>query len=362
MKLRSWNPRLLQHFASLPKFKSVYNYKYISDAESAQRLIDCMDFRAKYPNSAGNLDIVDIFPGSGLFSTMVNCELQPRNHVVLEKERDNVAVWTSRLKALQASGNRENFRFYPLDGYEWDTYTKLIDEYGAIRPVVQARDRVHDQLLVLANLTAPATGESVLAQWIQCCANQNWLQKYGRVRMFIFVRHASSLKFLAGPTFLKRNRAALKRDIYTDSTLVALLDIVNETHATPGDGFDPAMLFAHQPLVLHNGAVAPTPGDFSMMEIVPRAGLEDLDVFDVDHLCQSLMYKSHLSIRECLAMVGPGAPDDLAPKIREEILEKKPRQLTRKEFLEIYRVYTLWPFKATFVDTVDILMDDYRSF
>lgn len=362
MKLRSWNPRLLQHFNSLPKFKSVYNYKYLSDAETVQKLIDRMDLRSKYPHSEGNLDIVDIFPGTGLFSSMVNYELKPKNHVVLEKERDNVSIWKSRLKLLEENGNKENFRFCNMDGYDWETYTSIIKDQKIISPVVQDRSKVHDELLILANLTAPSSGEPVLAQWIQCCAYQNWLQKYGRVRMFIFVRHASSLKFLASSTFLKRNRAALKRDIYTESSLLALSDIVEENQASPGEGFDPSLLFEQQPLVFHNGAVAPTPGDLSMIEIVPRKELDDLNIFDVDYLCQSLMYKSHMTIKECLSMVAPGASEALSDKIPPEILRKKPRQLSREEFLQIYKVYTVWPFRATFEDTVDILMEDTRSF
>ncbi|WPK26995.1 hypothetical protein PUMCH_004366 [Australozyma saopauloensis] len=363
MNLRSWNPKLLHHFQSITKFKNVYNFKYLSDPETCQKLIDRMDLRRKYPKSKGNLDIVDVFPGPGILSSMINQELQPRNHVILEKEKDHVSIWDNLMKTLKDNGgNQENFRFVKEDGYEWETYNRLIEEKKIITPKVENRSRIHDELLIVANLTSSSSGEPVLAQWIQCCAHQNWLQKYGRVRMLLLVRHDSSLKFLSTSAFPKRNRAALKRDVYTESHLLAVSDIVSDTALTPGEGFDPHLLFEEQPIVISNGAVAPSPGDLSVIEIIPRGDLEGLNIFDIDHLCQSLMYKSQLPVAEALSMVGLGASEALCSKIRPEILAKIPRHLTRDEFLEIYNAYTVWPFKATFEDTIDILMEDSRSY
>lgn len=362
MKLRSLNPRLVEHFANLPKKTHFYNFKALCDPQACQEVIDRMDLKTKYPNSKGNLDIIDVFSGTGLFSTMLNYELKPRNHVVLEKENKHVKAWQSRIKYLLEHGdNEENFRFFDLDGYDWDSYKKLIEEHQVISPQKQDRSKIHDQLLIVANLTSASYGESLLAQWIQCCAHQNWLQKYGRVRMFFFVRNASSQKFLSGATFLKRNRAALKRDIYTESHLLAVSDSSDPKELSPGEGFDPQLLFEDQPLLLHKAAVAPTTGDLTMIEIVPRTGLQNLDVHEVDYLCQVLMYKSHLTTLETLSIVAPGAAEDLGSKIRKEILLKKPRNLTRDEFLEIYQAYNTWAFKPTYEDTIDIFMDDQRS-
>lgn len=321
-----------------------------------------MDLKQKYPNSEGNLDIVDVFSGSGLFSTMLNYELKPRNHIILEKEKNNVNVWNSRMEYLKTHGNnKENFRFFELDGYDWKTYKKLIDKYHVLSPEKQDRSKIHDQLLIVGNLSSSTNGESLLAQWIQCCAHQNWIQKYGRVRMFLFVRNASSLKFLSSSTFSKRNRAALKRDIYTESRLIAVSDSTDPNELSPGEAYDPQVLFQDQPLVLHKASVAPTSGDLSVIEIVPRADLQNLDVHDVDYLCQVLMYKSHLATIDSLSIVAPGAAEDLSGKISKEILQKKPRNLTREEFLEIYDAYSTWAFKPPFHDTIDIFMEDHRS-
>lgn len=354
---------MLEHFTQLPKKAHFYNFKALCDPHACQQVIDRMDLKTKYPNAKGNLDIVDVFSGSGLFSTMLNYELKPRNHIILEKEKNNVKTWQSRMEYLLEHGNNEeNFRFFDLDGYDWGSYRRLIEDRKVINPQKQDRSKVHDQLLIVANLTSASNGEPLLAQWIQCCAHQNWLQKYGRVRMFLFIRNASSQKFFSSSTFLKRNRAALKRDIYTESRLLAVSDSSDPKELSPGEGFDPQLLFDDQPLLLHRAAVAPTSGDLTMVEIVPRPALQDLDVHEVDFLCQVLMYKSHLTTLETLSIVAPGAAEDLGGKIRKEVLQKKPRNLTREEFLEIYKAYNTWAFKPSYEDTFDIFMEDQRSF
>ena len=43
-----------------------------------------MDLTSKYPDAANSLEVVDIYSGNGLFSSMMNYELQPKNHVMLE--------------------------------------------------------------------------------------------------------------------------------------------------------------------------------------------------------------------------------------------------------------------------------------
>ena len=64
----------------------------------------------------------------------------------------------------------------------------------------------------------------MLAQWIKCCGHRNWLMKYGKVRMVIFAPSVSAMKFLGEPGFKKRRRTGLKRDLYTDSRLIGVVN------------------------------------------------------------------------------------------------------------------------------------------
>lgn len=358
MSLRSINPRLLPHFQAISRPNHQYGLKQLYDAEACQQVVDALDLKAKYPNSAGNLDIVDVFSGYGLFSTMVNHELKPRNHIVIEDTKDNVAIWQSRLQFLQKNtANVENFQFHELNGHAWETYDRLFKQMKVVAPAVQPRTQVHDELLILGNLTSNKFGESLFAQWIRCCADRNWLQKYGRVRMVLLVREATTQKFLSGPNFPKRNRLALKRDIYTDSRLVAVSD-TPDSHTVCGDGYDPNLLVRDQPLVL---PMAVRGGDMTVVEVVPK-DLGSMVVSDVDYLAQVLMYKSTNSVRDGLTILAPGAKDDLEPKLPDYILNKTARQLSADDVAQIYTAYRNWAFRPSFEETLNFFTEETRTF
>ncbi|KAM9889807.1 hypothetical protein OXX79_011878 [Metschnikowia pulcherrima] len=363
MKLRSLNPVLKANFNAVPRSNHQYGFKNLSRADVCQQVLDHVNLPQKYPHSKGNLDIVDIFAGYGLLSTMINYELKPRNHIIIDDTRDNKSVWENRISFLEAeTGNRENFKYFNLNGYAWETYDTIIEKMKTISPSTQPRSQIHDELLIVGNLTSNKIGESLFAQWLQCCACGNWLQRYGRVRMLLLVREQTSSKFLAGPYFMKRNRSALKRDVYTDSKLVAITDAQLDSTALPGDSFDPNVLMKDQPLILSSNAVSPQGGDLSIVEVVPRSDTDKLDVHAMDYLAQVLMYRSLNTVPEGLAAIAPGAAEDLAPKLPPDLLQKFARQLTREDMIQIHDVYNNWAFKPSFEETISFFAEDTRSF
>lgn len=362
MALRSLNPRLIPHFEALPRTTHQYGFKNIVTPKVCQEVIDRLQLRQKYPNSKGNLDIVDVFAGYGLFSTMVNYELKPKNHLIIDGTKDNEKIWKNRLSFLEKStGNAENFRYFNNDGHSWETYDHLFKELKVIQPSVQPRSKIHDELLILANISSNKFGESLFAQWIMCCAYQNWLQKYGRVRMVLLVREATALKFLSGPNFSKRNRASLKRDMFTDMQLVAVSDILVDSKGIAGDSYDPNLLIKDQPLVLPNSSVLPVGGDLAVVEVVPKE-LPDIDVNAVEYLTQVFMYKSSNTVKESLNILAPGADSDLGSKIPSEILEKTAKQLSKEDMDHIYNVYNNWAFKPSYEDTLNFFSEETRNF
>lgn len=362
MKLRSLNPNLAAHFKTVPKSSHQYGLKNIYSPETCQKIIDAAGLAEKYPNSQGRLNIVDVFAGYGLLSSMLNWELKPKNHIVIENTKDNAAIWRNRVDYLQkTTGNQENFRFHNMDGHAWETYDTLMKQMKVIEPPVQSRDSIHDEFLIVANLTSSKYGESLFAQWIKCCADCNWLQKYGRVRMLLLVRESTTLKFLAGPNCPKRNRAALKRDVYTDSKLIAVSDTQPDAIGTAGEQFDPNLLIKDQPIILPSSSILPIGGDLSVVEVVPK-NLHDLEVSEIDHLAQVLMYKASYTVKEALVALAPGADEDLGNKLPSHILAKTARQLSAEDLLTIYEVYHSWPFKPTYEETLSFLTEETRTF
>lgn len=346
---------------TIPRSSHQYGNKAITSVSACQHIIDLLDLRLKYPNPS-KVDVVDVFSGYGLLSLMINSDLKPRNHLIIDNTKDNKAVWEDRIRFLNGEGN---FKYYCMDGHSWETYDKLFrpppPEIPVLRPAFQSREKIHDELFVIANLTNLKYGESLLAQWISCCGYQNWIQKYGRVRIVAMIRESTATKFLAGPKFPKRNRAALKRELFCNFKLTAISDTQADSVGMAGDLYDPNLLVRDQPLVLPNLSIIPSGGDVAIVEILPR-DVGAMDVHVAEYLAQVLMYRSTHTVEELLTIMAPGAEEDLAQRIPAEVLLKTSRQLTRDDALQIYHAYMAWPFKPPFEETINFLSEETRSF
>lgn len=346
------NPRLTSFFlGAAPRFQ--YGFRHLAKVDSCQAILDKLNLKLKY---SPNVDIVDVFSGYGLFSTMLNMELKPRNHVIIENNKVNVGLWMERISHLEkTSNNSENFRLYPYDGYKWETYEKLIKD-GIIAPKFQPRDKINDELLIVGNLTPSKFGEALFAQWIMCCIYKNWLQKYGRVRMLCFVPDVTAMKFISGAKFRKRNKSAVKRELFTDSLLVAISTPADFFDAD-GKGYDPRLILKDDPIPLGSADILPNSGQLALIELEPRdVSSEKFDEYD--YVIRSLYFGASNKLRSAINNVGHGAVDDLTPHFTEEMLDKNAKELTLEDWMRIFEVYEKWPFKPSYIETLDIVGEE----
>lgn len=359
-KFKSFNPSIAEHFKKIGLPKYQYGHKHIIRPQTCQDILNKLNLQQAYPNSSSNLTIVDVFSGYGLFSTMINYELKPKKHVIIEETKENVNLWEDRIKTLEEiTGNKENFVLYPKNGYKWETFDHLIKD-KVIEPTFVTREKVHDELLIVANLTPLKFGESLLAQWIMCSVYQNWLQKYGRVRMLCFTPDATAQKFLSGAHFPKRNKSAIKRELFTDTKLIAITES-NETYAPEGSEYDPNILVKDQPVIIPSKSILPLGGQAALIEILPKQ-LPMIDFDMLEYIIQILMYRSTGKISEALSQLAPGAESDLASKIPKNILQKSPRDMSPEDIYLVFDVFDKWPFKPSFTDTIGIIQEDTRTF
>lgn len=359
---RSLNPALAENFLKFGFPKYQYGYRHIVRPQPCQEIIDKLNLKKQYPNSNQSLDIIDVFSGYGLFSTMINYELKPRKHIIIEDTKENVQIWEERIRHLkEKTGNAEHFELYPHNGYNWSTFESLIKKDKLIEPKMKPRDKLHDELLIIGNLTPLKFGESLLAQWIMCSVYQNWLQKYGRIKMVCFVPDTTAQKFLSGPRFPKRNKSAIKRELFTDSKLIGLVEASGDHTIPDGNDFDPNLLVKNQPYVIPSRSILPIGALLAVMEIDPK-NLPQMDFDMMEYILQILMYKSTGKLSEALAQLAPGADVDLAPKLSQTILNKCPRDLLAEEILEVFKVFDNWAFKPSLTDTIGIVQEDTRTF
>lgn len=350
---RSFNP-IFKDVSFQPNIRS--SLKSLINPVSCQKVLDKLELTKKYPKASQSLDVVDLFPGYGLFSTMLNYELKPNNHIIMEDAKTSHAHYKhlNELLTKNKQGHNDicNFTHYCRSGYEWASFDHLIERDKVISPKFKPRDKIHDELLVVANLVTPSFGESLMAQWIMCCGHHNWLQKYGRVKIICAIPEKTAQKFLAGPEFQKRNRSAIKRDVFTNTKLVAISEADGDSDMPDGFGYDPNVLVQDQPVILPLNTIRPLGTRIAFLEIDPKKDIKvNIDYFD--YVVQVLMYRATQPLSTSLLAVGPGAGDDLLPQL-SHLQHKSARDLTLDDLEEVVVAFANWPFKPTLEDRLSL--------
>ncbi|EGW33274.1 uncharacterized protein SPAPADRAFT_136286 [Spathaspora passalidarum NRRL Y-27907] len=353
MSLRSFNPAFKQLFADRKPMR--LHIHEMLNPHTVQQVLDGMRLKKLYPDGS-KLDIIECNPGNGVFSSMVNYDLKPRNHILIESRTKLQQHWKKDLQALQGiTGNKENFTLYPRDPYDWQTYLDLTDKDKIIQPVTKSYDQVHDELLLIANWCYDR-GEKIVAQWIGCCGDRNWLQKYGKVRVICMAPSKTVSKFLSEPGFGKRNRTAMKRELFTDSKLLAI--IANSANL-PGEGYDPRVLIRDQPVAAYDNSI-PKSTEMGIFEFYP-SGMTTDAIAEMEYLLSPMYMNRSTPLRQILPKIVSGG-EGMAESLPHDLLDRSPREFTTEDILAIAHAYDKWPFKPDYVDTIQLDEIDESQF
>ncbi|KAK4458636.1 hypothetical protein QBC42DRAFT_276360 [Cladorrhinum samala] len=180
-------------------------------------------------------DILDLFPGAGVWSRKMNDYLQPRSHILLEPDQE---LYRPLLEPLL---QRPGARLIPESGIIWEELNKVLNS-DTLPHQVEKRvppsetPEKNDTLLVLANLSMypkkrfrsfESLAQLVLYQLISSIRPGALMHKYGLVRMLFWT--ADMEKFNVVPrTIQRRRRFAFETEINTESiTEIASADTAN---------------------------------------------------------------------------------------------------------------------------------------
>ncbi|KAJ6111797.1 hypothetical protein N7523_007858 [Penicillium sp. IBT 18751x] len=133
------------------------------------------------------IDILDLWPSTGIFSSQVNKYLKPRRHLLVEPNKKYYGKSLTRL--VKSGGGYEMVSLDPYSLYDWsEVFAKYLPEQGPSNMEGQVLPR-NNTLLVLANLPeqrstrdhfTPARWWSVM---MESCLNQRGVHMYGSVRI-----------------------------------------------------------------------------------------------------------------------------------------------------------------------------------
>ncbi|TLD05036.1 uncharacterized protein PgNI_09096 [Pyricularia grisea] len=168
-------------------------------------------------------DIIDLYPGTGLFSQKLNDLLQPRSHILLEPEPEIYQ------KFLEPILQRPGSRLVPKSGIVWDELNNILKPEFLPHQKIQERTSGqaptrNDTLLLVANLgffpsktylNFKSVVSLVMYQLISAIKLRNLVQKYGLVRMLVWVKPPEADTILP-KDLTKRRRAAVEAELLTE--------------------------------------------------------------------------------------------------------------------------------------------------
>lgn len=317
----------MSRWAALKRSYGRCNFvNYDKACQALSRFKDCYG-----PNAV----VIDAYPGVGEWSRAVNDAFKPKSHTILEP-------FVSYRKFLVESGMTSKYPFSlrTEDPFRWSTFTDLMAQGVIPTPRFADRTQIHPELLFTANLTN-SQGEQLCVQYLNCISNQSWLQTFGRVRLLIWVRESTCRKIIARPGSKLRSRVSVQAESAAECKVLighvdslreeagyeddAIIDIDDTPDLYPKMRKDSVCLLQFDPL---------------------EHQVENIDSFE--YVIRMMMIAKTKPVKETLSLLGPGAAEDLGPKV-SDLLQRTPGDLTLPEIMRITEAFELWPFKPEFL-------------
>lgn len=318
---------------------------YLNNHVTCQEIITRLEPKLEIYKSADNkLDIVDLSPGNGVWSANLYNALLPTNHLLVESNEGHCHYLQRELIEKNMNAGVDNsFQLFNEDVARWKTFDSLIGKGKFVQPTFQRKDSIHTELL----LTGSVSDELMFFHWLCCIGYQNWLFKYGKVRLLFWMREQYAQKLLADIGTTKRNRSALFRETFTDASIVAFS---NESSAKL---YSEQLLESSQPLVFsQSDLVVKRDGhNIALVELVPK--FVSLDMYTYEYVIKRLMFRRSSPLTLTIDYLGPGARDFFLPLLTPELQHKCAKDLTPAEGIHIAQLFDQWPFKPSVFDWYD---------
>lgn len=162
-------------------------------------------------------DLIDINPGVGVWSRKLHEAVQPRSHILMEQD---AAVYGPHLQDLV---DKPGVEFVRKKGVVWSDLTETLEQNLGHQPQVDPKDesRRNDTLLVSFNmaywpmrpfLNFSCVSTMVLFQLIMSIRTSSLFQRYGQVRMLIWIEDSRKTKILPRG-IIERKRGSFEADM-----------------------------------------------------------------------------------------------------------------------------------------------------
>ncbi|KAK6349958.1 Mitochondrial transcription factor 1 [Orbilia brochopaga] len=343
--------------------------------DKCEEIFDTFDF-SEYKGC----QILDFNPGFGIFSRALNKAVKPSKHLLFEPE----AAFEPLLSKVC---NDRSFKLIQKDMYYWDTFDELVNQ-GTISPKKMSReDGLNTSILVTGFLQKDVRGDRFMAQIIDAIGKQDWVFRYGRVKLLIWVDGEVAARYIPR-SFGRRNRPAVLAEAFTDIREIAQptpsfnwsdLRFLNRMDRWREPGHIPnqqdqvtGVAYAHQltyvRMCREPEAVIFNTADYwpqtswaetTLLDFTPKVpetdylrGLEpDTEPWKFfNHILTTAMMSRHNTVSEVLAKIGGGTEKMLEMDAElakmPGLAQKHAVHMSVEELAKVARAYEFWPWRA----------------
>lgn len=337
-------PLPVRSYTQASKIKHFYGSKFLLNEKIHGKILDKLKIEKTF-KKLSELKVLDLYPGPGQHSSIFYNRYKPKQYGLMEARPDFH-------RFLREQYEQSPIQIFGKDPYEWTSYTDLIDNEKAFVPEKQPHETLNDRFIIMANLTN-TTHEGLLMQWFNCIGNTNWLQRFGLVKMLLWVPISSAAKLLATPGMHVRSKCSVVREAFTETNLIAISDGKERKQ------FDKAFWESNDPLVFPNEDTYPVRGKgIALLEINPKKHTTDLDNWD--YVTKHLLILRKTPLKDAVESLGHGAKEYFSQKIEDpKFLTRHPVDLNNEDFNYLTHLFNLWPFKPDiYMDFIDIYQED----
>lgn len=184
---------------------------------------DALDYIGSTLERHKGCDLISLYPGAGLWTKALHDRLEPRSHILLEPDVD---LYTPFLKPLL---EKEGVKLIPKSGIVWkDLDNVLVPENLPHQKEIDRSTKGpierNDTLLVSVNLAMfpkkryqlfESLSKLVVYQLVSSMRSSTLFQKYGRVRMLVWIPD-DEVSSLLPRTLHNRRRMAIEAELFTE--------------------------------------------------------------------------------------------------------------------------------------------------
>ncbi|KAF7428018.1 Mitochondrial transcription factor 1 [Pleurotus ostreatus] len=328
----------------------------IKDQDTANAMAE-----AFVPAGSEGKVIIEAYPGPGaLTRALMNLPKSRISKLIVLEDHEPYLDFLSPLEAIDP-----RVKVIPMPGFSWDSYEKI--RYEGLLDDVKHVDweTLHPQLQFVTHFPMNIHGEQLIAQFLRCIPDKQWLFQYGRVPLSFVLSDYVWQRVQAGP----QSRTRCKLSIVAQAVAQYDFAVPTERLSPFAKHFHPKPRTPLPSTVKHHNKVENRKIGipFQAINVTPlvHPAIEPSVLHKWDYCLRRLFVLKSKALKDAIPALAPGAQvllkkldsPDIPPEDRVNI-KTEVRKLSVSDWAKIITVFDEWPFAPEDLAISDIFTSE----